>query len=195
MTDDWAVFKRTDGRSFDTWIPVCPDGDLPAVSSALKLVVYFSPLGFIEDDSEFREASIWPEDVGLVQYETDRAYIVVSKGICAGASGAPVVTPDGTVIAFHTESFNEQRFKATGEKECDGETASVLPKKKMSRLSVAALSACAAAAHPSLEEEEKGDVERMEDKEILERLSSTRSYSNYIRGTVMCKLPRLMALI
>ena len=185
--DDWAVLQKTDQVPFRLWIPVCLDDALPTASVDVFLTVYYAPLGYV-DDEVLRELKIWNESTKVMQYEIDATYVIVANGKCNGASGAPLVTRDGTVVAFHTESFNEQRFAVA--------SAVAAPIKshraKRPRLTAKAL----ATTHSN--EAALADFESRIDHRFAdydERLSSTKSHTDFSRAIVLCKLPALMEII
>ena len=189
-SDDWAVLERADEVEFRLWIPVCSEVALPAPSVGVFLAVYFAPLAYINNEV-IRELKIWHESTTIMQYEIDATYVIVANGKCKGASGAPLVTLDGTVVAVHTESFNEQRFAGSG--------AVAVPIKshraKRPRLTKEAL----ATTHSN--EAALADLELRLDHldhrfaDYDEQLSSTKSHTDFSRAIVLCKLPALMDII
>ena len=183
-SDDWAVLQRTDDVQFRLWIPVCQNGALPKASVGEFLTVYFAPLAYI-DDEVLREFKIWHESTVIMQYEIDGTYVVVANGKCRGASGAPLVTLDGTVAAFHTESFNEQRFEVA----CSPAKSH---RENRPRLTARAL-ATTHSNGPALADLESRIDHRFAD--YSERLSSTKSHTDFSRAIVLCKLPALMDII
>ena len=185
--DDWAVLQRMDEVSFGQWLTVCPEVALPTASVSVFLTVYFAPLAYI-DDEVLRELKIWHESTEIMQYECDATYMVVSNGKCRGASGAPIVTLDGTVIAYHTESFNEQRF---------AEVSSAVKPVKSHQAKRRRLTAKALATTHSNEPTIAGLQSLMDHRfaDYTERLSSTKSHTDFSRATVLCKLPDLMEII
>lgn len=186
-SDDWAVLQRTDEVQFRLWIPVCPEDALPTAPVSVFLTVYFAPLAYINDEV-LRELKIWHESTEIMQYEIDATYVIVANGKCKGASGAPLVTLDGTVVAVHTESFNEQRFAVAGT-----EAVPIKPHlEKRPQLTAMAL------ATTDSNESALADLEsRMDHRfaDYAERLSSTKSHTDFSRAIVLCKLPALMDII
>ena len=114
VTDDWAVFERTDGEVFSNFLQV--ELVLPKPSTNLHFTIYHAPLNLL---GELSSMKIVGEPTTLMMYddktvETGRTrtifvdrFFVSTDGKCGGSSGAPVVR-NGKVIAFHTSSFNEQ---------------------------------------------------------------------------------------
>lgn len=189
-SDDWAVLERADQVQFRLWIPVCSEVALPAPSVDVFLTVYFAPLAYINDEV-MRELKIWHESTTIMQYEIDATYVIVANGRCKGASGAPLVTVDGTVVAVHTESFNEQRFAVAG--------AVAVPIKshrpKRPRLTEEALAIAHSNEATLVDLESRMDHLDHRLADYDERLSSTKSHTDFSRAVVLCKLPALMDII
>jgi hypothetical protein len=194
--DDWAVLQRTDQVPFGQWITVCPENALPPASVSVFLTVYFAPLAYVYDDV-LKELKIWHESTEIMQYECDETYMVVSNGKCGGASGAPLVTLDGTVIAYHTESFNEQRFAEVVGSVVKPVKSHQAKRRRLTAKALATTRLALGATTRSNEPTTAGLQSLMDHRfaEYTERLSSTKSHTDFSRATVMCKLPALMKII
>ena len=171
--DDWAVFERTDGKTFSTYLEI--EEKFPEPSSVLQLTIYHAPLSVTEPGG-LNTLSIWSETTTLLQYDCkvvedrgsrtriDNRYAVLTNGKCGGSSGSPVVTSDGKVLAFHTASFNESVAE------------DIAPESKLTASNLKMAS---------------GD--QVECGSNSSRTS--RSYANYSHATIISTIPGLMSAI
>lgn len=115
VLDDWAVYRRTDGDLFRTFLEV--EMTLPEPSSNLYFTIYHAPLSLL--NGELNSVSVSSERTTLMLYDDEvsekngertiikRRYFISTDGKCSGSSGSPIVCDNGKVIAFHTASFDE----------------------------------------------------------------------------------------
>lgn len=134
---------------------------------------------------------IWHQRAELLQFERQQSYVIYSHGRCKGASGAPVVTMGGTVIGYHTESFNERRFPPpVGEP--------VRSHLKQTRLTAGTVAihtaACSNQSDVAVLQPEFAQLDETV-ASMSELVYSTKSHADHSRATVICKLPNLMNCI
>jgi len=164
--NDWAVLKRVDNSEFSLFIPMCSEGELPAVSLDSEIVVYYAALGILTSKSGLQRIKIWDEKVSVMQYDgIGDSQVILSGGKCKGCSGAPIVDQRGRAVAFHTSSLNEYDVP-------EAKPQAVQRKKsKTVHLTKAAFSAAMT------------DV-----SEDISIASSQRWHADYSCGSVLCRL-------
>lgn len=162
--DDWALYVRSDAFSFDCFVPICLEADLPVPSSANFLSIYYCPLGLLFDT--LPEVVIWKQRTQLLQYESLSPTATFDGGKTKGCSGSPIVDSNGRVVAFLRESMSE-----------------------MDAFLPATSSAQGARKRKSPDTVE----DRLKQVEEFSALSSDSGYASYLIGAVLCKLPALLS--
>ncbi len=106
---DWAIFTRTDGVEFSSFLELCEESNLPdpsAHTAAVKIIHF--PVGLLnESDLSYLEAH--NVDSRVQQYSNvEHTKLVVESGLFKGSSGAPYIDVRGKVVAMHLSSLSDQ---------------------------------------------------------------------------------------
>jgi hypothetical protein len=173
---DWAIYERTDGSNFPSFLPICPEENLPEVSSDIQLTQYFAPIGLFTSGS-LGELKIWADKTHVLQYQLNDTQLVLAGGLYSGSCGSPAVTLDGYAVCMQVYSINElHEYK--GEKF----TARVKPLTKRSLSDV----------QLGLDQIEDF-VGKMSDD--ISNHSNQMAHASVRSEIVLCKIPSLMSLI
>lgn len=108
--NDWAILKVTDNTVFTSFLPICPEDELPDPMVEIEGVsAYHAPIEFYRANA-INSLVVWADGFqNVLQYDRGGSMILVDGGLYKGSCGGPYVNRAGKVVGMHLGSLHEAK--------------------------------------------------------------------------------------